>query len=279
MSAPPSSDTRSRADTLQYQSAPDDDEISLWDLWDVLVRRRWWLINTWALTVLLAATFLLVAQPIFESRAVVRVGRLAGEHVTPPASLILNLREKFAVGEEGRLLPFLSTVDKQGEDALVLETQAGSAIEARDFLLQIVREIEAEQRQRYEVARQAQEAALVAVDAQVSAVNEQIARLAEMVNTDRADEAVRALVVLQRGNLQTVLPALHKQRLAIQRDLSSLNSYDTQLVKAPTLSKVAASPKPAIVLALGVVIGGMLGFIVALFVEFFQQARARSRGR
>lgn len=252
-----------------------DDEIGLFDLWDILVGRRWLVVGVWALVVLAAVAYLLIAQPVFESRAVLRVGRVGGEFVTPPAALVLELRERFEVGETGRERPFLQSVKQEGDDAVEMVAEAHSAEEAQRFLLQNLQELLDQLEQRYNAVRKLQEAALATVDAQIAALEEQIQKLGETATELDVDDAVRALIVLQRSTIQADLPTLQEQRLRLQQSLTSLRTYPAQLVREPTLPEQASSPRKALTLALALVLGAMLGVMAAFLAEFLEQARKR----
>lgn len=275
------------------QHHPYADEISLFDLWDILVRRRWWVLGVWALTLLVAASYLVVTQPVFESRTVIRIGRVADGLVTPEPMqqsdggrrvarggalpLTLELKERYQVGEPGRELPYLKSVKQEGDDVLVLVAEAHTAAEAQQFLQSSIQELLAEQQDRYESGRELQETSLAGIEAQIQTVEQQIARLDEMVNSANVDNAVKAFAILQRGSLQTELPALHEQRLRLQYDLSELKTYPTRVVREPTLATTASAPRKGLILALALALGGMLGCMAAFFSEFVKQARNRGR--
>lgn len=64
-----------------------DDEISLFDLWAVLVRRRYWLFGVAVLVVVIAAAYALTRTPAYRFTTVIEVGaRINGGEVTPVES-------------------------------------------------------------------------------------------------------------------------------------------------------------------------------------------------
>lgn len=258
--------------TDQYQ-----DEISLFDLWEILVQRRWWVFGTWALTVLIAVAYLLLVSPVFESRAVIRIGRVADELIFPAPALVLQLRERFEVDEPGRKRPYMKSVRQEGDDALVLVAEAYSAGEAQAFLQRSVQDVLDEQRQRYETGRQLQESALQAVTRQIQSLNQQIGQLGASAESAGIDEAVRALLILQRSSLQNDLPKLHEQQLQLQRNMSALKSFPTHSIRVPTLVEKKSKPKTAVTLALSLVLGAVLGTMTAFVVEFIGKAKGRER--
>lgn len=265
---------------LQHQTYAD--EISLFDLWDILVRYRWRLLAVWALVVLAAAAYLAVAQPVFESRSVVRVGRVEGEFIVRPAILALELKERYEVGEKGRERPFMKSVkvedtEVEDTDAIVLQAEAHSAEEAQSFLLEAVSEVLEQQLLQYNDARSLRERALADLEAEIELLNGQAQQLAEVAENANVDEAVRALIVLQRSTLQADLRALHEKKLELQRALSRIQTYPTQVIREPTLPEHASSPRKALTLGLALVLGGMLGCLAAFLSEFLHQAKNRHR--
>jgi hypothetical protein len=253
------------------------DEISLFDLWGVLLSRRWWMLSVWLVTLLAAVAYLSVAQPVFQSRAVVQVGRVGGSLITPVPALVLALHERYQVGEPDRERPLLASVKGEGEDALVLVAEADSAHEAQQFLEGILQTLFAAQQKRYATGLALQEAALAAVDAQISGLKGQIQRLGETANSNDVDEAVKALLILQRSSLQVDLSALNQQQFRLQQDLSLLKSYPSEAIRQPTLAERASKPRPMMVLVLALVLGGILGCAAAFVVSFLQEANKKAK--
>src|SRR5690625_271118 len=200
---PANTNTKASSSGQQPVAPTYSDEISLFDLWDILAQRRHWVLGVWLLVVLAALAYLFVAQPIFESRAVVQIGKVGGTPITSAAALALELKEHYRVGEPGRERPYLKSVKREGDDALVLEAEAKSGSEAQQFLEQALRALLAAQEQRYQEGRALHEATLSDIEAQLASLNEQIRHLGEVEN-GRIDDAVKALIVLQRSSLQKI---------------------------------------------------------------------------
>lgn len=260
--------------TLQ-QSA--QDEISIFDLWDILVRRRWWVLGALPLAVLLATAYLMLIQPVFESQSVLRLGRLAAEPITATDVLVVELRAKYDVDQSGRPYPYLSGVGKQGDDVLVLLAKGATPEEARQFLEQVVGELLRTQQQTYDQARGLREATLADVDRQLTQLNEEVDRLVSAAANDRLDPAVKALILLQSSSLKTVLPGLYDLHAEYQADLSPLKTYPPEIVRPPTLPGDQASRGLVPTLILALVAGLAFGIVMAFAVEFLHLASRRQR--
>src|SRR5690625_572473 len=249
------------------------DEINLFDLWDILVRFRWRLLTVWGLTIAAALSYLALATPVYESRAVVQIGQIGGKPLHSPTALALELRERYELDEKDRSRPLLRRVNTE-ESALILEAEAESAEQAQAFLLQIVEELLPLQQQNYAQARSLKQNALESLELQIQRLEEQIQQLTTNTQSE-VDEAVKALALLQGSTLQADLPVLYKQRLQLQQELAEPNSQPSRVVREPTLPRQASSPRTALTLALAVMLGGMLGSMAAFLSEFARQARQR----
>lgn len=269
--------SRPRSADRCLESSSGRDEISLFDLWRVLLSRRWWLLGVWLATISAAVIYLVLAPPVFESRAVVRLGRVDGTLITPQASLVLALKERYQVGELGRKRPYLASVRSEGEDALVLVAEARSASQAQHYLERVLQALFVSQQTRYEAAFEMQEAALAVIETQISDLSEQARQLQESGAGEQVDEAVQALLILQRSSLQADLSGLNQQRLRLQQDLSLLRSYPSEAVREPTLTERASEPRPTLILVLALVLGAMLGCAVAFIVSFVHEGNRRAR--
>lgn len=89
MSERNSSVTRRADDGLPARQADyyADDEISLFDLWAVLVRRRYWLFGVAVLAIALGVVYVLTRTPVYSFTTVIEVGsRVNGGEVTPVES-------------------------------------------------------------------------------------------------------------------------------------------------------------------------------------------------
>ena len=95
---------RSRTEPEPSGRAPayyPDDEISLIDLWNVLVRRRWLIAGVTLLCLLVAGLYTTLVTPVYESRSVLLVGKVASiGPVEDPNEMTLRLREAYRVDDD-----------------------------------------------------------------------------------------------------------------------------------------------------------------------------------
>lgn len=264
---------RARGDV--YDGAPTPpNEVNLIDIWTMLARQKRWAIAALVVTLLAAITYVVGTPAIYESRSVVRIGRSAGELVVSAKALVLTLNEDYRVDELDRTYPRLVSVKDEGEDAIVLRAEAKSAAEAKQFLAQIVQKILDGQSTHYQHVRNTREADLKALDDRIEAMDKHIARLSTATNM-RVDEAVKALLVLQSGSLLTASLSLLEQRMKVQQQLFTFNTYPAQLLRDPSLSIKPIRPRPVLTISAAVLLGTVFAIIAAFLADFTDKLRRR----
>ncbi|KAB7628230.1 Wzz/FepE/Etk N-terminal domain-containing protein [Alkalilimnicola sp. S0819] len=258
-----------------------DNEISLFDLWEVLVCRRWWIIGALVVVLLAAGAYLFLVPPVYESRSVVQLSKVAGVPVVTLEVTAMGLREGYKVGDPDRPRPYLESVskDESGGDALVITALGQSPDEAQAYLAMVARKLLEAQEQQFGSVLQIQRAAFNRVESQLSMLKQLLAAHQVAVVADGADEALRALLVLQSAGLQASLQSLEERRAELALSLSRQSTYSASIIREPTLPVRPVRPQPVLVLLIALGLGGALGVSIALFVEFLQKARLRSAAR
>jgi hypothetical protein len=262
------------------QSASDQiqSEVSLIDLWLVLVRRKGIFLAVFLVAVAAAAVYTFVSKPIYESRAVFEIGKVGGSLIVEEASALVRwLKEEYAVDNPGRRgdLPRLDSVEhspKTGQNILILKTRDFSADGAHSFLKGVAGRLIERHRKLYEEARGAQEERLRDLNAETAVLQNQVNLLANLTK-ELDDRGQAAVVAVERGGLLGTLAKLRDQRATLALSLSAMQSFPTRLVGEPTFSQEPVKPKPALYLALGVMLGLLLGVLGAFFAEFLSRAR------
>ena len=275
MSAIASSDNQSKE--LRPASSIFEHDLRLLDLVRILIRRRKLIAGVWLLTVALTAVFLWFTPTIYESRSVIRIGRVEGVLTSQAVALVRDLQEEFEVDDLDRDWPLLSWVTAEGDDVLFLTAEAESAAEAQSYLAQIVGSILERQAQPYEAGRRMLEGALVVLEGQIDKLNEQLDGLSGLISAVHNDEAAKSLLILHSTSLQASLPSLHAQRVALQQQLLSTRTYPTRVIRNATLPKKAKAPQKPLIAAFALVFGLLVGAVVALALEFLQRARLQLR--
>ena len=67
--------------TPATQTLSSTDEISLLELWQILVRRKQWILLTLAVCVAAGLAFVYIKAPVYQASVKVRIGQVAGQFI------------------------------------------------------------------------------------------------------------------------------------------------------------------------------------------------------
>jgi uncharacterized protein involved in exopolysaccharide biosynthesis len=262
-----------------------DDEISLIDLWFILVKRKVVLISSILIALLGAIIFTWMTTPVFESRVVLQVGHVGGYGVLEsPKILIQRLREKYKVGdnsEGSQPLPKIQDIklEKGLEDVITITAQSHTAEEAQGVLNQVAQKIlDDHQKISKEVLTQ-KHTVLNTLDTQIKETKDQLSVLNSRFNglNDQHDLPLITALSQEKTNLLLTLPQLEKQRSELLISISELQTVPTRLLRNPTLSISAVKPKPVLYILMTLMLGIVFGVFAAFMLEFLAKAKAQMR--
>jgi hypothetical protein len=114
--------------TPPTQNLSSTDEISLLELWQILVRRKQWILFTLAVCVVAALAFIFIKAPVYQASVKLRIGQVAGTGLFEPAEelsarLLAHYGEDVADGVK-RERPFLARAAAQKNVAATVELVA-----------------------------------------------------------------------------------------------------------------------------------------------------------
>jgi len=276
-----------------------DDEISLYDLWDVLARRRMVILVMLVLTTAAGAAYAWMTPHVYEYRSGIEVGHIyRGEAVTgnrhrliesPEATaarlhdvIIPAIRHEQSTPE--RRAPRVSVQVRSANDSLLLTSTArADQREAVEHLHAAIADALVQHQQpRYDrefnlVLRQ--------VQVQAEALAEELAVeqvLAETLETRdqslTSDSGIVALADAQRlADLRRSLSEKRSHLARIQTTMDGINeaSIITHLSFLASRSEEPVGVGRSVILVLSIVLGAMSGVFMAFFWEFVSNARQR----
>jgi len=289
-----------------------DDEISLFDLWGVLADRKWVIAGVFLAVTLLAGMYALMRAPSYTVQTIIEVGEMPAldggvEMIESPEGAVSRLNEVILPNVHDA---FLGDGDPSWPqlEAEVVSADAG--------LLRVYAAINPDDQEDYFKALEAAVAQLASehsalLERSDEAVSRQIETLRteiETVNTSLSEiEARRSELrrILdgsvgaqgegggERWQLPLALQGtmgmlssqdLLRERARLRGDLNRLLSIEdaaerTRIVRDPRLGDEPQGTGPSLILALGIVLGGMLGIFAAFFREFVARANEHRRGR
>ncbi|MEX1080975.1 MAG: Wzz/FepE/Etk N-terminal domain-containing protein [Halofilum sp. (in: g-proteobacteria)] len=316
-----------------------DDEISLFDIWDALVRRRWLILGVFALVTLLAAGYALTRPDVYRYQTTIQIGQMLLDTEDGTRREPISTSEATAAQLESNAIPDalrsvyditpeeLATggvsvpniqVDAPTEGNIVqltiegpranqtryleiLRTAAGALVQNEAGVLQTERIRLTNRRER--LAREHERVQgelggiqqridrLAASDGENAAVTLRVDGLQQRagsvhsrlldIERDRA-QAADALAVLEDNaavfSRELTPETISQQRQSAQRIAAATGGiHPTRIIAAPPeASLTQAGTNGTLILALGAVLGGMLGVFSAFIAEFVSAARRRN---
>ena len=262
-----------------------EDEISLVDLWNVLMRRKLLILAITILAVMAATLYSLAATTIYESQAVVLVGKTpATGPLENPDEMVQRLRQAYRVGDDtegAREMPFVEAISlnkREADHVVTLTARAEAPQQASQFLQSVVDGLLEEHRARFEQAAALIQSHLDSLTGQTEAFQSQIALIqAEMDQVREVNPVQASVLAVESGKLMAQLPALEQRRNQLQLDLLDSRSYASQILRSPTVAAKPIQPRPKLYIAIALVLGVMLGVFAAFFAEFLHFVRTGSK--
>ena len=277
-----------------------DDEISLYELWNTLVKRRVLIGVVLALSVAGASVYALTRTPVYTMDAVLEVGvmpsvgedGMAVQSIEAPSGLVTRLNEVVIpqvvdeqdatsavtaelLSKESRLVRLHAQVTQADAAAAsdsinaitdnLIETHDSQIAQSAAYYEQRLQETQAElarvlqSNQALTGAMQAAERANSAQESQVESLNRQLAAtLSSIVGAIISRDATSEI----SGIRNTIA----------QLEVAEDTMRPTQVVRAPALADEPEGQPAATIIALGAVLGLMLGVFAAFGREFLANA-------
>ena len=271
-----------------------DDEISLYDLWDVLVRRLPVLIGVGALVTLAGLAYALMQPSEYQYRSGLDLPRAYDPDkglnvVVSRQSAIAALEDVVIPEQRGRLFsdeergPRVEVRERGAEHSLVLQSsstpeRAERVARLHEAVIESLSErIEGGDYERHLSALiRPYENRRTMLEEQIDVLASELASLNNRL--DGADGVGSLVVAQQSGDIRRELAELRSRRVDADSAIESIraNSHGTEQRFLASESETPSGPGRTLIMALTVVLAGMLGVFSAFFWEFISNAR-RSR--
>lgn len=258
-----------------------DDEISLLELWDMLMRGKYWILACVVGSLALGGAYLLFKAPVYEATVKVRIGQVAagGPFESPDvlsSRLLAEYGEDIADGVK-RERPFLkrASVPKNLPSAVELVTEGESPQQAVALLERIHASIRDSHQQTYALNLKYLTERIDNLEAQRASLADQLTDATALMDQLKQRDPVQAsLLMLERGRLATAITTLDAERPTLAQKLSPPQTQPTELLGSIQAPTKPATPKRALVIALSGVLGIMLGIMLVFARAFVQSARS-----
>ncbi len=261
---------------LEYR----DEELSLAELWDVLVRRKVWVAVSLVVCLAGAVGYLLLTSPVYEARVKLRIGQVAGaglfEAPEVLTSRLLAMHGENAADGVKRERPFLkqASVPKNVPATVDLVAEADSPADAVSLLARVFAEVQKTHDETFLENRRLLNERIQNLNAQRAALQQQFNDASDLVERLKSRDPVQAsLIMLERSRISASMTGLEAEKPALAQKLTPPQTQPTQLLGEVIAPQKAAAPKRALVLALALTLGLMGGVLLAFVAEFLSKTR------
>lgn len=261
-----------------------DDEIDLLELWQILCKRKIWIVACLLVCVAAGAAYVALKAPVYEASVKLRIGQ-AGP---APGGLFevadeLSVRLMARYGEDvadgvKRAWPFLkrATPQKSLTTTVDLVVEGDSPEGAVRLLERITDEVRKEHQAIFDRNVSFLSERLNNLDLQRAALQQQYADASALFDQLKQRDPVQAALIMQeRGRLTTSIIGLDAEKPALAQRLSPPQTLSTALLGEISTPTEPAVPKKGLVLALAVVLGLMGGVMAAFLAEFVVNVRSK----
>lgn len=256
-----------------------DDEISLIDLWNLVVRRKWYVIVVTVICVVAGAAYVLTQKKVYSSKVEIA---LAGTvpvdepdvtlFITNPEVLSKRLKaEEDSVGSDP--VAWVEEVDTSAKDhgddkagVLSVVVNGDSPERAHGFAERIAKELVGRQNAAIGLRRNQLTSYRQGLEGDLKSARALLAQLQRGQASDTL--SARAALIQSSADLQSKIDAADQQR-------SETYLRNAEILSGPTMDRSPVEPKTKLILALALVGGLLLGFLLSVFVEFLGRARTR----
>lgn len=252
------------------------------DLLQFLGRRRWWILSGLIGVVMTAAVLALSQTPIYEARAQFRIGQVSGggpfENPDAVIARLLSTHgEKVAEGLR-RERPFLSIArtSRTAPTIIDLVAEGYQPDDPVDLLKRLIAEIESVHGAIYEANVRQLNDRISAIEMQLAALREQGDQMAKLVGEIKASSPVQAsLLALERARIEELAARLSADSLELRRRLAPPISFPTELLGGIHAPSKPSAPRKQVIMALSLVVGTILGVLLAAVAELFAWLRRK----
>ena len=276
------------------------DEMSLQDLWRVLIDQRRWLFGIATLCVFLATVGILISKPKWEATAVIQIGQVGQSGVGQGSQLIepsvraiermkmksfendVLISLKIPVEDENPLASlFRSTLSLKAlgtTDLIQVKVRGDSPDQTASWAQAVVDRLKNVHERLAQPTIDRLRKQQAELKKQMKSIEEERANLLKIVSKSSetsGDSRFSANLLLSNLLLQknAELRDFEMRRLAADELLTSIRTYPTSLIDRIYVPEKPASPKKLLIVMLSAVLGLILGIIVAFMRNYWQSAK------
>jgi uncharacterized protein involved in exopolysaccharide biosynthesis len=252
-----------------------EDEISLRDLWEIIAKRKWLVFLSTVVCLGLAAAYVSLATKVYESRAMVQIGKVAGQPLDNGPQLASRLMNRYTpvnTEQAKKQMPklYAATPDKADGSILTLEAQGRSPQEAQQYLQGVIQRLLAEDQQRYQQIVGTRQAQLTQLQAQYQGMSTSLNTKSGKGQVD----STSTLLLLEQFRRTDALTSIQASISKMENALAPNNTNPTAQTLSPRYDPIPVAPRRGLILVLAGLGGLILGVFLALLQDAFRKQSA-----
>lgn len=240
---------------------PPEDEISLRELWDRLVQGKWIIIIITILFLMLAVAYLAITPKIYESKAIIQIGHVAGEPIENGNLLAIRLNNEYHN---------ISTkvTENNGYTSLTIVVHGKSPSQAQTFLQGILAKLAKDEEKTYKTMLQIRQSQLTHLEKLYQSINNQNKPKNGIKSGNTTSQVLELLAKTQQISSATkMLLAI----AALQNKLSVIETYPSNVILQPTYDPISVQPKQLVIIIIALFVGLFSGILIVLLRESFAE--------
>lgn len=252
-----------------------EDEISLRELWGIIAKRKWLVFLSTLICLAAAIVYLWLTPAVYESNAMIQVGKVAGQPVDNSAQLASRLMNQYTPVNTVlavKQLPKLHAVtqDKTDGATLTLEAYGKSPQEAQQYLKKIIQKLLITDQQRYQLLVDMRQTQLKRLQAQYNVMRKSLDHTIGNIGKEPT-HVNQALLFLAQSQNNAALTRLDEAIAKEKNALAVNNTSPTIQTLSPRYDPIPVAPKKGVILVLAVLGGLILGVLLALLQNAFRR--------
>ncbi len=250
--------------------------IGLIDILKIILKYKLAVLLTVIVVNVLVAIYVFTVTPMYESKAVLRIGNIGNVEnvnksiqIEDSQELVRRLKEEYMLddgSEQGAYLAEASFNRKGAKNIIEIKALGESAVGAQQFLNKLVDKVFAEHTALFKTAIEENHKSLKALSEHRDKYVDLISELDKKITSLDNDPAHASILVLEKGEYLAVIPEFEMQILKLQLQQSDLYTKPTLILRSPTLATYHSKPKTKILLAIGFVLSVLMGLIAAFIL-------------
>jgi hypothetical protein len=265
------------------QDVRHDDEISIIELWQILMRRKLLVLGCFCVCIVIGSLYAILKTPVFEATAKIRLGKVDdfGSLQNSDELIVVLLGRYGKTIADGiqRKPPFLKKI-KFSEDAkniIELSVLGYTPEQAVTFLTQIANDVINQHQSIYETATSFLTQRIQQIKEEREALQLKLDKTSEIFEALKQSDSIQAsFIMLEQSRLSSDLYELNAELPDIIQKLSPPKSIPTEILGEIVPPLAPAGLKKPLIVGIASILGVIVGIMFAFFTEFLVKTRLDS---